>query len=212
MRAAIYCRVSTSDQNCELQLRELREYVARRGWEIAGEYIDAGFSGSKASRPELDRLMKAARLRRMDTVIVWKLDRWGRSLAHTVQSIQELSSLGIRWIAITQNIDTDERNPMAQLLMHLMGAFAEFEKTLLIDRTRAGLRAARARGVTIGRPRLVFDRSQLIQLRNEAKLSWRAIGERLGISSVTAMNAYAEVVKKPPLAETLASHSERAGA
>ncbi len=117
MKAAIYARVSTGDQNCEMQLRELREYLSRRGWETAGEYVDSGFSGAKTGRPQLDRLISDARQRRFDAVVVWKLDRWGRSLAHLVQSIQELSALGIRFVAVTQNIDTDESNPMARLLM-----------------------------------------------------------------------------------------------
>ena len=128
MRTAIYARVSTADQNCEAQLRELREYCARRGWEIVTEYIDTGWSGAKASRPQLNRLMKDARERRFDVVAVWKLDRWGRSLAHLVESGQQLASMGIRFLAVTQNIDTDENNPMARLLMHLMAAFAEFER------------------------------------------------------------------------------------
>ena len=108
-RCALYARVSTSDQNCEMQLRELREYCQRRGWHVAGEYVDTGYSGSKASRPELDKLMHDARQRKIDAVLVWKLDRWGRSLAHSIQSIQELDSLGVRFVATTQNIDTDER-------------------------------------------------------------------------------------------------------
>src|SRR5215469_11663288 len=108
MKTAIYSRVSTSDQNCEMQLRELREYCSRRGWDISAEYIDAGWSGAKASRPQLDRLMQDARLRRFDAVLVWKLDRWGRSLAHLFQIIHTLSGLGVPFIAITQKIDTDE--------------------------------------------------------------------------------------------------------
>ena len=170
MKAAIYARVSTSDQNCEMQLRELREYLGRRGWGAAGEYVDTGFSGSKASGPQLDRLMADARRRRFDAVVVWKLDRWGRSLAHLVQSVQELSALGIRFVAVTQNIDTDESNPMARLLMHLMGAFAEFERELIRDRVNAGIRNARAQGKQLGRPRRVFRRDEIEQLRE----TWRS--------------------------------------
>src|SRR5438309_11709344 len=120
MRVALYARVSTGDQNCEMQLRELRDYVAARKWEIGGEYVDTGWSGAKASRPELNRLAADARKRRFDTVIVWKLDRWGRSVAHSLDSIRELTSLGIRFIAMTQNIDTDESNPMARFLLTIM--------------------------------------------------------------------------------------------
>jgi len=190
MRAVIYARVSTTDQNCDLQLRELREYITRRGWESAGEYIDTGFSGSKASRPALDRLMQDARRRRFDVILVWKLDRWARSLAHLVQTVQELSGLGVRFIATTQNIDTDEANPMARLLMHLMAAFAEFERSMIQERTLGGVRAAKARGAQLGRPRRVFHRGEVVRLRDEQKMSWRAIAKALAIPVTTATDAY----------------------
>jgi len=190
MKAAVYARVSTTDQNCEMQLRELREYCERRGWAIAGEYVDTGWSGAKASRPELDRLVKDARLRRFDAVLVWKLDRWGRSLAHLVQSIQELSGLGIRFIAVTQNIDTDESNPMARLLLHLMGAFAEFEREMIRERTLAGVRAAKARGKRLGRPRRVFRCDEVVRLRDVERNSWRAIAKQLGTPVSTVRDAY----------------------
>ncbi len=191
MRAAIYARVSTSDQNCELQLRELREYLVRRGWDASGEYVDAGFSGAKVSRPQLDRLMKDACERRFDAVVVWKLDRWGRSLAHLVQSVQELSALGIRFVAVTQNIDTDESNPMARLLMHLMGAFAEFERELIRDRVNAGIRNARAQGKQLGRPRRVFRRDEALEMRAQGK-SWRAIAAALNVPLATLVGACSE--------------------
>jgi putative DNA-invertase from lambdoid prophage Rac len=194
MKAAIYARVSTSDQNCEMQLRELREYLGRRGWDPAGEYIDAGFSGAKTSRPQLDRLMVDARACRFDAVVVWKLDRWGRSLAHLVQSVQELSALGIRFVAVTQNIDTDESNPMARLLLHLMGAFAEFERELIRDRVNAGIRNARARGKKLGRPRRVFRRDEALEMRAQGK-SWRAIAAALNVPLATLVGACSE---KPP--------------
>src|ERR1019366_8503298 len=164
MRCALYCRVSSSDQRCDLQLRELREYVATRGWQIASEFVDEGVSGTKASRPALDKLMAAARLRRFDTVLTWKLDRWGRSVVDSIRSIQELVSLGIRFIAITQNIDTDESNPMSRFFLHVMSAFAEMEVSLIRDRTIAGITAARANGKTLGRPQRIFRRDEAIRL------------------------------------------------
>ena len=195
MKTALYARVSTADQNCETQLRELLEYAARRGWEIGGEYIDTGWSGAKTSRPQLDRLMNDARRRKFDAVLVWKLDRLGRSLAHLVQSIQELSGLGVRFIAITQNIDTDESNPMARLLLHLMGAFAEFEREMIRDRTLSGVRAARAKGKTLGRPRRVFRRDEVASMRTAGQ-SWGAIAKALGIPASTVRDAVraAEIV------------------
>jgi putative DNA-invertase from lambdoid prophage Rac len=114
MRAAIYARVSTTDQNCELQLVELREYIHRRGWESAGEFVDTGWSGGKASRPEFDRLLAAAARREFDVVLCWKLDRFGRSLLNCKTALQQLQSQGIRFIATSQSIDTDESNPAAR--------------------------------------------------------------------------------------------------
>ena len=131
MRIAIYARVSTSDQSREMQLRELRDYAAARGWEAA-EYVDSGWSGAKANRPALARLMADARRRRIDCVAVWKLDRWGRSVADSIRSIRELVSLGVRFIAVTQNIDTDESNPMARFLLHIMTAFADYAECAIM--------------------------------------------------------------------------------
>ena len=120
MRCALYARVSTTDQNCEMQLRELREYIARREWKIAGEYVDTGFSGAKASRPALDRLMADAAERKFDCVVVWKLDRFGRSVLNLSQQIAALTSYGIRFIATTQGLDTDQSNPtqLAHVALH----------------------------------------------------------------------------------------------
>lgn len=189
LKAAIYARVSTQDQNCEMQVRELREYAARRGWDVVAEYVDTGWSGAKASRPELDRLMKDARQRRFDAVLVWKLDRWGRSLVNSLQSVQELASKGVRFIAVTQNIDTDQSNPMSRFMLHIFGAFAEFEREIIRERTLAGIRQARAKGKAIGRPRRVFRRDEVVRLR-ERGLSWRAIADELGVPVMTAVDAF----------------------
>ena len=99
MVVAVYARVSTSDQSCEMQLHELLQYVVRQGWEVFAEYVDTGFSGAQTSRPELDRLMQDARLRRFEAVLVWKPDRWGRSVAHCVRTIQDLVALRIRFLS-----------------------------------------------------------------------------------------------------------------
>jgi len=189
MRVALYARVSTIDQNCDLQLRELREYCAARKWEVAGEYVDTGWSGVKATRPELSRLMEDARKRRFDAVLVWKLDRWGRSVADSIRGIQELVSLEVRFIAVTQNIDTDQSNPMARFLLHIMAAFAELERELIRERTIAGVRTARSKGKVLGRPRRVFRRDEVIRLREEG-LSWRSISRRLGIPVTTCIDSY----------------------
>jgi putative DNA-invertase from lambdoid prophage Rac len=188
MRITFYARVSTTDQNCEMQLRELRAYAAARKWDVHGEYVDTGWSGAKASRPELNRLMADARKRRFDAVCVWKLDRWGRSVADSIKSIQELTSLGVRFIAVTQNIDTDESNPMARFLLHIMAAFAELEREIIRERVVAGVTAARANGKTLGRPKRVFRRDEAVRLR-EAGMSWRKIAAELKVPVTTVVEA-----------------------
>jgi len=155
--------------------------------------------------------MQDARRRRFDGVLVWKLDRWGRSLAHLVQSVQELSGLGVRFIAITQNIDTDESNPMARLLLHLMGAFAEFEREMIRDRTVSGVRAAKSRGKTLGRPRRVFRRDEVAAMR-AAGSSWSAISKALRIPASTVRDAarVAEIVSRRPAGSVVRTESESA--
>lgn len=181
MKTAIYARVSTTDQNCEMQLRELREYCARRGWEIAGEYVDTGFSGAKVKRPALDRLMQDARTRKIDCILVWKLDRWGRSVVHSAESIQELRSLGVRWIAVTQNLDTDESNPMSRAMLGMMAVFAEFEREMIRERVKAGMNAAKHAGKRLGRKKVVFDRKKALE-RRAAGDSFRVIAQAHGVS------------------------------
>jgi len=184
MRIALYARVSTTDQDCSQQLRDLREYAAARGWSIQGEYVDNGHSGAKDSRPAMNRLMSAARARKIDAIAVWKIDRWGRSMPHFVNSVQELRSLGVRFIAITQGIDTDESNPTAKLMLNLLVAFSEFERELIVERTRAGLARARREGRIGRRKRLVVDRERIRQL-DELGYSTREIGEEMSISAAS---------------------------
>src|SRR5450755_5161920 len=168
LRAAIYARVSTTDQTNAIQVAELKDYVERRGWTLASVYQDQ-ISGAKASRPGLDQLIADARRRKFDVVVVWKLDRFGRSLVHCVSGIQELASLGIRFIATSQGLDTDESNPASELLLHILAAVAQFERELIRERVSAGMRAAKAHGTktgsAIGRPRRIFDRAEVVRLR-----------------------------------------------
>jgi DNA invertase Pin-like site-specific DNA recombinase len=138
VRAGIYARVSTTDQKCEIQLDALREDVVRHGWENAGEYSDIGWSGAKASRPEFDRLMQDAGKRKFDVVLCWKLDRFGRSLLNCKAALQQLQMHGVRFIATSQNIDTDESNPASRFLLNMLIAAAEFERELIRERTLAG--------------------------------------------------------------------------
>jgi DNA invertase Pin-like site-specific DNA recombinase len=180
MKAAIYARVSTSNhgQDVNMQLRELREYCERRGLDIAGEYTDTA-SGAKDSRPELNRLMADAKRRRFDAVCVWKLDRFGRSLRHLVNALADLESLGLSFISIKDNLDLS--TPSGRLMFQIIGAMAEFERALIQERVRAGLRNARAKGKTLGRPRVAVDAPKIASLRSQGR-SVRAIAEELGYS------------------------------
>jgi putative DNA-invertase from lambdoid prophage Rac len=197
MIIAIYARVSTSDQSCEMQLHELRQYVAKRGWEVFQEYVDTGFSGAAASRPRLDQLLRDARLRKFEAVLVWKLDRWGRSVAHCVRSIQELVSLGIRFLSPTESIDTGADSPMSKFLLHLFAAFAEMERGIIRERVQAGVRAAKARGTRLGRPQRVFRRDDAIRLRGEGN-SWRTIARALDLPMSTVIDACRDRSENPP--------------
>lgn len=190
MHCALYARVSTTDQHCDLQLRELRQYIAARDWKNGGEYIDTGFSGAKASRPALDRLIADAAKRKFDCVAVWKLDRFGRSVLNLSQQLATLTSFGVRFVATTQGLDTDQSNPTAALLLHILSAVAEFERSMIRERTLSGIKAAQAAGKVVGRPRRIFRRDEVARLRDQEGLSWRAIGKKLEIPAMTALDSY----------------------
>lgn len=190
MRCVCYARVSTTDQNCETQLRELREYISRRGWKNAGEFVDTGWSGSKASRPALDRLMADAAQRKFDCIVVYKIDRFGRSVLHLNQQLAALTSYGVRFIATSQSLDTDEKNPTSRLLLQILASVAEFEREMIRERTLSGIQAARAAGKIIGRPKRIFRRDEVVRLRDVEGLSWRAIAAKLDIPAMTAVDSY----------------------
>lgn len=186
-RVALYARVSTlNGQNPEMQLAELREYAARRGWMVAGEYVDLGVSGSKESRPELNRMIQDAHRRRFDAVLCWKLDRLGRSLKHLVTTIEDLASYGVSFVALRDNLDLS--TPSGRLMMHIIGAMAEFERELIRERVTAGIAAARKRGARIGRPKTCISADKVQALR-DAGTPWRAIAKRLGVGTGTAVRA-----------------------
>ncbi|MGJ5818789.1 recombinase family protein [Paludibaculum fermentans] len=190
MRCAVYARVSTTDQNCEMQLRELREYISRRDWKSGGEYIDTGFSGAKASRPALDSLMADAAQHKFDCIAVYKIDRFGRSVLHLNQQLAALTSYGVRFIATSQSLDTDEKNPTSRLLLQILASVAEFEREMIRERTLSGIKAAQAAGKIVGRPKRIFRRDEVARLRDQESLSWRAIGKKLGIPAMTALDSY----------------------
>jgi DNA invertase Pin-like site-specific DNA recombinase len=187
MRAAIYARVSTTNgQDPEMQLRELREYCQHRGWELAGEYVDAGISGAKDSRPELNRLNADARRRRFDSIVVWKFDRFARSVSHLLRALEEFRSLGIEFVSLSEQVDTS--TPTGKMIFTVLGAVAELERSLIAERVRAGLRNARAKGIRLGRPPKVLDPRQIARLRHEGR-SWREVAVALKVSTTTAFVA-----------------------
>src|ERR1700674_2919205 len=162
MRVAIYGRVSTAEQNAAMQIEELRAYCGRRQWEIVEEFIGAGVSGSKESRPALNRLLADAKRRRFDTVLVYRYDRFARSLRQLVNALSEFDALGIHFVSLHEGVDTS--TPNGRLVFGIFASIAEFERELIRSRVRSGIAAARARGKRIGRPRLLATDSQVAAL------------------------------------------------
>jgi len=150
VRAALYARVSTFDQEPENQLAELRRYAAARDW-TAVEFVDRGISGAKDRRPALDAMLQAARRRKVDVIVCWRLDRLGRNLRHLVVLLEELQAIGISFVSLGEGIDCS--HPAGKLQMHILAALAEFERARCRERVLAGLQRARAQGKHLGRPR-----------------------------------------------------------
>jgi DNA invertase Pin-like site-specific DNA recombinase len=187
-RVAIYARVSTlQGQHPGLQTRELREFAERRGWTVIGEYVDRGISGSKASRPAMNELLNAVYQRKCDIVLVWKMDRWARSLRNLVNSLADLEARGVAFVSLRDNVDLT--TPSGRLMVQIIGAMAEFERALIQERVRAGMRNARAKGKRIGRPRIAADGCQVSALRKAGR-SWSEICTQTGLSKGTAQRAY----------------------
>lgn len=188
-RVALYARVSTlNGQNPEMQLSELREYAARRGWTVHSEYVDQGVSGSKESRPELNRLTADAHRRAFDAVLVWKIDRYGRSLKHLVNALADLSAYGVAFVSFRDNLDLS--TPSGRLMFQIIGAMAEFERSLIQERVRAGLRNARSKGKRFGRPPVKIDAVRVAALRRE-DLSWSQVCRTLNVSKGSAQRSVA---------------------
>lgn len=190
MRVALYARISTVNhgQNVDLQLRELRELCQHRGWQVVAEYIDEGISGTKDRRPELDRLMSDAHKRRFDVVAVWRFDRFARSVSHLLRALETFNALGVGFLSLSESIDTS--TPVGKMVFTILGSVAELERSLIVERVKAGLRSAKARGRRIGRPRLALEATEVSRLRSEG-LSGRAIARRLGCSEGSVRRAIA---------------------
>jgi DNA invertase Pin-like site-specific DNA recombinase len=190
-RAAIYARVSTTDQHPEAQLDPLRDYAEARGFTIEAEYVDKGVSGVKANRPALDDLMAAARRRDLDVIVIAKLDRLARSVRHLVEVALEFKALGVDLVVRDQAIDTS--TPTGRLLFHVLGSIAEFERDLIRERINAGLAQARKRGKKFGRPPATDakQRTRILRLRKSGH-SIRAIAEQVGVGRGTVHRLISE--------------------
>jgi len=178
VRVAIYARVSTKDQSCDLQVRDLRAFCSARGFAILREYIDIGESGAKGSRPRLNELMADARKRKFDSIMVWRFDRFARSTKHLLLALEEFRSLGIQFTSYQENIDTT--SPLGQALFTIVSAVAQLERDLIRERVSAGIRNARACGKQLGRPRRIVSHDELLRLK-AGGASLRDIAEKLGI-------------------------------
>src|SRR5580765_7037442 len=176
MRAAVYARVSTWEQEPENQLQELRRYAEARKW-TAVEYIDRGVSGAKDRRPALDRLVGDARRRRFDVLVVWRLDRLGRNLKHLVTLLEDMQAVGIAFVSLGEGIDCT--TAAGRLQLHVLAALAEFERARIAERVRAGLSRVRASGKHLGRPAANLA---LADVMRTAHLSVRAAAQVLGVS------------------------------
>jgi DNA invertase Pin-like site-specific DNA recombinase len=194
-RVALYARVSTLNhgQDPEVQLRELRAYCERRGFEIADTYIDKGISGSREHRPALDRLMAACRKRLIDGVVVYRYDRFARSLRQLVNALEDFRALNIDFLSIHEGVDTS--TPNGRLIFGIFASIAEFERELIRDRVRSGMAAAKAKGKRLGRPKVPVDASKIVLLRSQG-LSWAEITKATGTSKGTAQRTLAGLPEK----------------
>jgi DNA invertase Pin-like site-specific DNA recombinase len=198
MKCAIYCRVSAVHQDFEIQIAALRDYVARQGWESV-EYAEKLSGKEGKRRPELERLIADAQNKQFEVAIVWKMDRFGRSLLDALQNVETLSRYGVRFLVTTMpSIDTDDRSPMGKFILQMMGAFAELERAFIVERTHAGQIAYRAafaagkvgtgkarcsksgKNLPVGRQPKVFDRNKVAELRRGGS-SIRQIAKALGL-------------------------------
>jgi DNA invertase Pin-like site-specific DNA recombinase len=194
MRAAIYARVSTANngQDPRVQTRELQEYCQRRGWTVSGEYVDIGISGTKEKRPELDRLMADAHRRLFSAVVVFRFDRFARSVSHLLRALENFQALGIEFVSLSEQLDTS--TPTGKMVFTVLGAVAELERSLIVERVKAGLRNARAKGKRLGRPRKIVNPAEVAKLRAQG-LGWKRIAAELGVGVGTVYRVTAEASK-----------------
>jgi DNA invertase Pin-like site-specific DNA recombinase len=202
MRVGIYARVSTKDQSCEMQLRDLRNFCAARQFVVTGVFVDAGVSGTLSSRPQLDELMSAARKRKLDAVLVFRFDRFARSTRHLLLALEEFRSLGVQFISYQENLDTS--SPLEQAIFTIVSAVAQLERDIIAERVCAGIRNARAKGQVLGRPHIHIDVERILEMKASGmsirqiaatlKVGYGTVRERLQVGErKTLSNIHAEV-------------------
>ena len=183
-RAALYLKVSTIDQHPETQGIELRQFAKQRGYEIVEEYVDHGISGTKVRRPALDRLLKDAPRRKFDVVLVWSCDRLARSTKHFLTVLDELNELGIQFLSQREAIDTE--GPLGRAIVVIISAIAELERSLIVERVRAGMRRAKLEGRRIGRTPLNVNHAALVKDRLSG-MSLTRVAEKYGLSRASVV-------------------------
>ena len=196
-RVAIYARVSTTEQTTQNQIRQLTSYCENRGWKVVQVHEDTGISGSQDSRPGLDALMKQARQGKYDAVMVWRFDRFARSTAHLLEGLTEFQSLGVDFISFSEGVDTS--TPMGKLIYTFLAGIAEFERSLIRERVKAGIERAQEAGIHCGRPRKGFDVAKAIRLSQDG-LGVRRIAKQLKISKSVIHRAL-QGVPKPSVSQ-----------
>jgi len=191
MNVALYARVSTDGQDPELQLTALRAHAANRGWTIAGEFIDQGYSGAKEKRPALDRLMKTVWAGNIQAVLVWRFDRFARSVKHLIKALEEFRSLNVNFISLQEQFDTS--TPIGQAMFTIIGAMAQLERDIIRERVRAGIAVAKARGMQLGRPSVRVNQQELTSLKTSG-LSLHEMAKQLRCSRSTVRRRLREVM------------------
>src|ERR1700732_3890915 len=206
-RAALYLRVSTVDQNPETQALDLRQFAVQRGLEIVQTYTDHGVSGTKARRPALDKMMEHARRHRFDVLLVWSCDRLARSTRHLLQTLDELSGFGIQFLSQREAIDTE--GPLGRAIIVIVSAIAELEKSLIVERVRAGMRRAKLEGRQIGRARLDINREQVV-IDRRGGMSLTVVAKRHSISRASVCRLMKEANGNSPAAVLISDGNIRA--
>ena len=200
-RAALYARVSTDEQSPELQVAELRRLAEQRGWRVVDEYIDHGVSGAKESRPALDRLLADAQAGELDLVAVWKLDRLGRSLQHLLRTLDSLTGWGVQFVS-ARDSGIDTTSPSGRLMLHMLAAFAQFERDLLRERVIAGVRRAQAAGKHCGRKKVEIDLRPAVAMLDRGH-GIKTTARSLGVSVSTLRRRLREAGEWPRQADTI---------